>query len=71
MTNSEMKKMFKDEGIFMWQIAQALGIHEMTLSRMFRNELSEEREKEILAAVAEIKKKRQNTEKNKEDDIND
>ncbi len=57
MTNAEMKKLFKREGIFMWQIAQALGIHEMTFSKWFRNELSEERQKEVMAAVAEIKEK--------------
>ena len=42
----------------MWQIAQALGIHEMTFSKWFRNELPKERQKEVMAAVAEIKKKR-------------
>lgn len=72
MTNAEMKKLFKSEGIFMWQIAQALGIHEMTFSKWFRNELPKERQKEVMAAVAEIKKKRiESEEKSREDDSNE
>lgn len=59
MTSKELKKMFKDEGIYMWQIAQILKIHEVTFGKWFReNRLSQDRERLVLAAVEQIKQER-------------
>lgn len=56
MTSKELKQMFKDEGIFMWEIAKVLKIHEVTFGKWFREDtLSKEREQLVLTAVEEIK----------------
>lgn len=63
MTSRELKKMFKDEGIFMWEIARVLKIHETTFGKWFREErLSQERERLVLAAVGQIKQDRMSKE---------
>lgn len=63
MTSRELKQMFKDEGIYMWEIAKSLGIHEVTFGKWFREErLSQERERLVLAAVGQIKQDRMSKE---------
>lgn len=59
MTSKELKQMFKDEGIYMWEIARALKIHEVTFGKWFREDrLSVEREALVLSAVEQIKQDR-------------
>ncbi len=59
MTSKEFKQMFKDEGIFMWEIARALKIHEVTFGKWFREDnLSKDREQLVLSAIKEIKSHR-------------
>ena len=59
MTSKELKQMFKDEGIYMWEIARALKIHEVTFGKWFREDaLSKEREMLVLSAVEQIKQER-------------
>lgn len=56
MNSKEFKQMFKDEGIFMWEIAKVLKIHEVTFGKWFREDnLSKDREQLVLSAVKEIK----------------
>lgn len=56
MTSSQLKRMFKKEGIRMWEIAEILGIHEVTLGKWFRHEtMPEDKELAILGAVEQIK----------------
>ena len=56
MTCNELKRMFKKEGIRMWQIAELLQIHEVTFGRWFRHEnMPKDKELQILAAVEEIR----------------
>lgn len=59
MTSGQLKRMFKKEGIRMWEIAEVLGIHEVTFGRWFRHEdMPKDRELSILSAVEEIKLRR-------------
>lgn len=59
MTSRELKQMFKDEGIFMWEIAKALGIHEVTFGKWFREDrLPKDRETLVLSAVERIRQDR-------------
>ncbi len=56
MTSAEMKKIFKDEGIKMWEIAETIGIHEVTFGKWFRHDsLTEEHEHAIRSAIEQIK----------------
>lgn len=56
MTSKELKQMFKDEGIFMWEIAKVLKIHEVTFGKWFREDtLSKNHEQLVLSAVEKIK----------------
>lgn len=48
----------KKENIYVWQVAMKLGIHEATLIKRFRIQLSEERKTEVLSAIEEIRLER-------------
>ena len=61
MSNQEMKKLLKEEHIYMWEVAKKLSIHEATFSKWFREELTEEKQQQILSAVEAIKLDRLDT----------
>jgi hypothetical protein len=54
LTNQKLRDMLKKKKIYLWQIAEKLGIHETTLVRRFRHELTAEQEQQVLLAVEEI-----------------
>ena len=56
MTNTEIRAELKAAKIPYWRIADKLGVHENTIVRRMRKELSEEERKRFHAAIAEIKK---------------
>lgn len=56
MTNSELKKFAKQNGIFQYQIAEYLGMAESKLSAMYRKPADEEMQRAIVNAVNELKK---------------
>ena len=56
MNNIEIKAELKAAKIPYWKIADKLGVHENTIIRRMRKELSEEDCKRFRAAIAEIKK---------------
>ncbi len=56
MNNIEIKAELKASKIPYWKIADKLGVHENTIIRRMRKELSEEDYKRFCAAIAEIKK---------------
>lgn len=58
MSNKEIRAMMRNEKIYLWQVAKKLAIHETTLIKHFRSELSEDRQQRILTAIDEIKKER-------------
>jgi lambda repressor-like predicted transcriptional regulator len=53
--NVDLRKEIKKAGIFMWQLAEELQIHENTLYRQLRHNLSEEQSKRILHAIERLK----------------
>lgn len=53
--NQDIRKAIRIAGIKQWQVAQKLGIGEVTLIRWLRVDLSEERRKAIFAAIDALK----------------
>lgn len=58
MCNEEIRAIMKREHIFMWQIAQMLSLHETTVIKYFRVEMTEERKEQVLSAIEKIRKQR-------------
>lgn len=52
--NEGIRKLAKANGIPLWRIAHEIGVSEPTLTRWLRFPLSEERERQILAAIDEL-----------------
>ena len=52
--NLEVKEAIKKARLYQYQIAQKLGITEITLCVWFRSELSPDRKEKILNAIAEL-----------------
>lgn len=51
MTRKDFQKELVIAGLKQWQIADYLGIHEGTLSKLFRNDLSSEMTEKIKQAI--------------------
>lgn len=49
-----IKDYAKLKGVTQWEIADKLGVHENTINRKFRKELSTEEEKELKTVIDEI-----------------
>lgn len=58
MPNEELKSLLRSEKIFYWEIADVLGVHENTVLRKLRKELSESDKADFRAAVESIRTKR-------------
>ena len=54
MANLEIRKTAKRLGVFLWQVADAYGVNEGTLSRKLRRELPQEERDKILEIIAEL-----------------
>ena len=54
MKNQEIRQAALAKGVRMWQIAEALGVHENTFSRRLRNELPQDERERILAVIDEL-----------------
>ena len=55
MANSDLKAFMRALGVRQWQVAKRLGIGESTFTRALRYPLSAEMERQVRAAVEEIK----------------
>lgn len=58
MTNKEIREVLKAEHIPYWQVADVLGVHENTVIRKMRHELSSADKEAFLKAITEIKSKK-------------
>lgn len=58
MANDTIKREAKRKGVYMWQIADRMGMHETTLLRHLRHELPESKQRSILEAIEEIAKEK-------------
>ena len=60
MLNYAVKVAAASNDLKMWQIADALGIHESTLSKRLRKELSDEEQDKIIAVINRLAAERGN-----------
>ena len=54
MKNNEIRNHAKEQNVRLWQVADMLGVCDMTLTRKLRHELTEEEKNKILALIDEI-----------------
>ncbi len=58
MNNQEIRIKAKENGVRLWQIAEKLGVCDMTLTRKLRHELPEDEKTKILAIIDSISESR-------------
>ncbi len=58
MLNSDIRARAKSKRVYLWEIANKLGVSEMTLTRRLRRELSEDEKQRIFSFIDEIAKER-------------
>lgn len=58
MANKELRSLIKNEGFYLWQIADEMNIHETTLVKKLRKELSDGQRAEIMSAVEQLRSSR-------------
>lgn len=63
MCNTDIRAAAKQAGVFLYAIADKLGVSEPTMTRLLRRELPEEKKSEIKGIIAELAAK-QRTETN-------
>lgn len=56
MNNQEIRRKAKETGVKLWQIADKLGITDVTFSKKLRHELAEDEKARILNIIAELAK---------------
>lgn len=56
MFNSDIRSEVKDAGLYLWQIAEQLGINDSNFSRKLRHELSDVEKSRIREAIAVLSK---------------
>lgn len=55
MKNCELKKLIKENGFFFWQVAEEIGVCEMTLQRWLRSERDTSHQTIIIEALDRLK----------------
>lgn len=53
--NEDIKKLIRQNRYFNYEIAEAIGINEVSFSRWFRRELTEEQKQQIINALEALK----------------
>lgn len=53
--NEDIKNAMKEAGLYTWQLAERLGVSEMTIYRWLRTPLSDEKRQELLTAISQVK----------------
>lgn len=56
MKNTEIREAAKKKGIYLWQLADVLGINDGNLSRKLRKELPQEEKNRILEIIDQLSK---------------
>ena len=54
MCNGDIRAMAKQAGVFLYAIADKLGVSEPTMTRLLRRELSEGKKQQIKGIIAEL-----------------
>ena len=55
MANQDIRELLKRNRIYLWEVAQAYGCTESTLSKKLRIELSQEEKDKIIAIIDKLK----------------
>ncbi len=55
--NSDLKEIIKDKKIYLWEVADEMGVAESTLLRWIRYPLEEEKREAFLEAVKRIERR--------------
>lgn len=55
MKNSELKQELKKNGVAYWQIAEVIGVSDMTIQRWLRSERDTTHQPQIIKALEELK----------------
>ena len=56
--NSNIRQAAFSSGVYLWEIAEAMGVTDGTFSRKLRRELDEKEKKEILKIIKTISKRK-------------
>lgn len=59
MTNGYIREKLKECGVKQWELAEACGINEFTLSRWLRHELPDNKQSEMMRLIEQIAKGRE------------
>lgn len=49
--NIEIRNIVRENRLFLWEVAEAAGISEVTLTRWLRTELNDERRERVMLAI--------------------
>ena len=56
MKNKDLRSFAKQHGVFLWQVADYIGVREMTVSRKLRRELPEDEKEKMRSIILDISK---------------
>lgn len=56
MKNKDIREAAKDAGVYLWEIAERLGMNDGNFSRKLRRELSPSEQEEIMEIISELAK---------------
>ena len=59
MCNQEIREKVRENGLFLWQVAEEYGVNDGNFSRKLRKELPEEEKKKILTIIEALVAERQ------------
>lgn len=62
MENLKIRAKLKEKEVHQWEVAEKLGVAEMTFTRKMRRELPEEEQQKIFSIIDEIAKEKNNKE---------
>ncbi|MCJ7833853.1 hypothetical protein MUB23_00405 [Cuneatibacter sp. NSJ-177] len=55
MSNLELKEKIKNAGLFQWQVADTIGVSDVTFCKWLRKPLSPDKEQAVLEALQKLK----------------
>lgn len=62
MTNEKLRREISKSGLYQWQVADCMGISDITFCRMLRHELTGEQRQRVLDAIERAITKREGNE---------
>lgn len=60
MCNVDIRNTAKKSGVFLYELAERLGISEPTMTRLLRKELNDNKKQELLSNIADIASEKNN-----------